>query len=135
MLLRLQTHTALNEYANYFASMTTNSLPVPEHITLPVTLQCNFDENRNLAGKIFTTSTIMTTLVDVPWNKAAGKSGCCYDLLKAAEITVISIISFWFRMLFIRGLVQFFWRLLLRRCRVVGCSRIVVAFFLVGNVG
>lgn len=103
------TPAALNEYANYFASMTTNSLPVPEHITLPVTLQCNFDENRNLAGKIFTTSTIMTTLVDVPWNKAAGKSGVCYDLLKAADISVISIISVWFRMLFSRGLVPLSW--------------------------
>jgi hypothetical protein len=97
------TTEALAEYASYFASMTTNSLPEPDIINHPFTFVNDDNENRELASKIFTTSTIFHILEDVPWNKAAGKSGVCYDLLKAADFSVISSISLWFRILFCTG--------------------------------
>jgi len=103
------TSEALAEYANYFATMTTNSLPVPDNINPPITLQHDEDSNRELATTIFTTSTIFTILEDVPWNKAAGKSGVCYDLLKAADFSIISSISRWFRILFCSGQVPLSW--------------------------
>lgn len=103
------TPEALAEYACFFATMTTNSLPVPDDINPPITLEHDDDENRELASKIFTTSAIFNILEDVPWNKAAGKSGVCYDLLKAADFSVISSISLWFRILFCTGQVPLSW--------------------------
>jgi hypothetical protein len=103
------TSEALADYANYFATMTTNSLPVPEDIDPPLSLQYDANENRELADTIFTTSKILNILEDVPWNKAAGKSGVCYDLLKAADLSVISSISLWFRIIFCAGQVPLSW--------------------------
>ena len=83
------TTEALAEYASYFAAMTTNILPEPDINNHPFTFVNDDNENRELASKIFTTSAIFHILEDVPWNKAAGKSGVCYDLLKAADFSVI----------------------------------------------
>ena len=103
------TAEALAEYASYFATMTTNSLPVPATSKPPINIQPDLEQNRELAGRIFNTSTLFSILEDVPWNKAAGKSGLCYDLIKAADLSILSIISLWFRMLFCTGLVPLSW--------------------------
>ena len=103
------TPQALDEYAKYFATMTTNSLPVPENLQPPPILQVDPDHNLQIAGAVFTPSAIFNILLDVPWNKAAGKSGVCYDLLKAADLSVLSIISLWFRILFCSGQVPLSW--------------------------
>ena len=103
------TQEALSEYAEYFASMTTNSLPEPASRIAPVALELNHELAGTLAERIFTTGIIFNILMDLPWNKTAGNSGVCYDLIKAADLSIVALISRWFRILFRIGLVPASW--------------------------
>lgn len=100
---------ALAEYAEYFAAMTTNSYPESAASSDVLSLVLNADDARETAEQIFTTGKIFLILEDVPWNKTAGNSGVCYDLLKAADFSVISLIARWFRALFCLGLIPSSW--------------------------
>jgi len=103
------TPEALEDYAIYFSSMTTNDLPRPATRVHPIHLEPNGEEADVFAERVFTTAKIFKILEDVPWNKAAGKSGVGYDLIKAADFSVISLLARWFRGLFRVGLVPSAW--------------------------
>lgn len=100
---------ALADYARYFGEMTTNTLPVPGGRPAPVCLEVDDVQGASLSESIFTSAKIIGILIDVPWNKAAGKSGVCYDLIKAADFITITAITRWFRLIFKTGLVPASW--------------------------
>lgn len=103
------TQEALAEYASYFSKLTTNTYPEPAERILAIILEPNEEAGILLADKIFRASIIFGILLDVPWNKAAGKSGVSYDLLKAADFSTLSVISKWFQIIFRTGLVPLSW--------------------------
>ena len=99
---------ALNEYANYFANLTRNELPVPRDLR-NVELVCDGNEAMSLAEDIFTVGRLMKILADVPWGKAPGASGVSYDLIKAADFSVLEMLTLWFRWLFFKGRIPQSW--------------------------
>ena len=103
------TKEALAEYAEYFAGMNTNSLPHPTNRGAAMTIEPDMASAESFAASAFTTERIFSILYDVPWNKAAGNSGVCYDFIKAADFSVISLVSQWFRIIFCSGLVPSSW--------------------------
>ncbi len=100
---------ALEDYAKYFSSMSTNELSRPSTMVRPIRIEPNIGEASVLADRVFTIARIFNILEDVPWNKAAGKSGVGYDLIKAADFSVISLVARWFRGLYRIGLVPSAW--------------------------
>lgn len=103
------TPEALADYAKHFSSMTTNDLPNPATRIYPINLEPNDELAESFAERVFTTAKIFTILEDVPWNKAAGKSGVGYDLIKAADFSVISLLGRWFRSMYRNGVVPSSW--------------------------
>lgn len=103
------TPEALEDYAKYFSSMTTNDLPRPATRVNQIRLAPDSAVADAFAERVFTTARIFKILEDVPWNKAAGKSGVGYDLIKAADFSVISLLSRWFRVMYRIGLVPSAW--------------------------
>lgn len=99
---------ALDEYAQYFANLTRNELPVPRDLR-NVELGLNVNESLTLAEDIFTVGRLMKILADVPWGKASGASGVSYDLIKAADFSVLETLTLWFRWLFTKGRVPQSW--------------------------
>lgn len=100
---------ALAEYASYFASMTTNSLPRPAAEPTGLVLNIDPDNLECISDTMFSTSKIFNILIDVPWNKTAGNSGVCYDLIKAADLSIISLLSRLFKIFFRTGLIPLSW--------------------------
>ena len=99
---------ALEDYAKYFLSMSTNELSRPSTMVRPIRIEPIIEEASVLADRVFTVARIFNILEDVPWNKAAGKSGVGYDLIKAADFSVISLVARWFRGLYRIVLVQYY---------------------------
>lgn len=89
--------------------MTTNDLPQPFERLPIISLDPNAELASASAEEIFTATKILGILMDVPWNKTAGKSGVCYDLIKAADFSTIDLLSRWFKIIFKCGLVPQSW--------------------------
>lgn len=98
---------ALQEYAEHFRKMNTNSLPAVDYDDFNLVFDSVAAKER--AVEIFSGGDLLGTLSSVPWNKAAGASGVSYDLLKAASFNALVHVADWFRLCYEIGLVPSSW--------------------------